>query len=341
MTPTVGGEHSVRADGSAEQRTAALGFGCASLYGLPARRDRMAVLETAYDAGIRRFDVAPIYGLGVAESELASFLNGRDDICVTTKFGIRPTRLCRVAGRIQPPARQVLRRSSGLKAKVKTSGAKRGSGTVGRLLYGAHDYSVGNARRCLTASLRTLRTERIDYFFLHEPVGQLGPGISELADYLDTEQSRGVIGHWGPAGDLSQMDGNLTELSRRASAMQFPYDLTGGFAGPDPEQQQRPTITFGFIAATLPIVRAVLEKDPALRRRCSDLLDADITDQRVVFALLVRDAVRRNPFGVVLLSSTKTENVRAACAAANVALRHEDEVAGTIRQACRATEAAR
>lgn len=340
MTPTVGGEQSVRAEGSAEQRTAALGFGCASLYGLPSRRDRMVVLETAYDAGIRRFDVAPIYGLGVAESELASFLKGRDDISVTTKFGIKPTRLCRVAGRIQPPARRVLRRSSGLKAKVKTSGAKRGSGTVGRLLYGTHDYSVDNARRCLTASLRTLRTDRIEYFFLHEPIGQLDPQIGELADYLDSEQSRGVIGHWGPAGDLSGVDGNLAALLRRASAMQFPYDLTGGFAGPDPEQQ-RPTITFGFIAATLPTVRAVLEKDPALRRRCSELLDADVTDQRVVFALLVRDAVRRNPFGVVLLSSTKTENVRAACAAASVALRHEDEVAGTIRQACLATEVGR
>jgi D-threo-aldose 1-dehydrogenase len=340
MTPTISGEQSVRADGSAAQRTAALGFGCASLFGLPSRRDRLAVLETAYDAGIRRFDVAPIYGLGVAEAELASFLKGRDDVSVTTKFGVRPTRLCRVAGRIQPPARRVLRRSSGLKAKVKTSGAKRGSGTVGRLLYGAHDYSVDNARRSLAASLRTLQADRIDHFFLHEPIGQLDSRIGELADYLDGEQARGVIGHWGPAGDLSGMDGNLGALLRRASAVQLPYDLTGGFSGPEPERH-RSTITFGFIATTLPVVRAVLEKDPALRRRCSELLDADVTDQRVVFALLVRDAVRRNPFGVVLLSSTKSENVRAACAAANVALRHEDEAAGTIRQACLAAEVAR
>lgn len=340
MTPTVSGEQSVRVDESVAQRTAALGFGCASLFGLPARRDRMAVLETAYDAGIRSFDVAPIYGLGVAETELASFLKGRDDISVTTKFGIRPTRLCRVAGRIQPPARRVLRRASGLKAKVKTSGAKRGSGTVGRLLYGAHDYSVDNARRSLTASLRTLQTERIDYFFLHEPLGQLDPRIGELADYLDGEQARGVIGHWGPAGDLSMMDGGLAELTRRASAMQLPYDLASGFSGPDPEQR-RSTITFGFIATTLPVVLEVLGKDPELRRRCCELLDADVADQRVVFALLVRDAVRRNPFGVVLLSSTKAENVRAACAAANVALRNEDEAAGAIRQACLATEVAR
>lgn len=331
MTPTISGEQSVRVDASAGQRTAALGFGCASLFGLPARRDRMAVLETAYDAGIRRFDVAPIYGLGVAEAELATFLKGRDDISVTTKFGIRPTRLCRVAGWIQPPARRVLRRSSGLKAKVKTSGAKRGSGTVGRLLYGAHDYSVDNARRSLAASLRTLQAERIDYYFLHEPTGQLDSRIGELADYLDAEQARGVIGHWGPAGDLSRMEGSLAELSRRASAMQLPYDLAGGFSGPDPERH-RSTITFGFIATTLPVVREVLGNDPELRRRCSELLDADITDQRVVFALLVRDAVRRNPFGAVLLSSTKAENIRAACAAASVALRNEDEAAGAIRR---------
>src|SRR5271168_4248279 len=96
-----------------------LGFGCASLYGLPGRRDRRAVLESAYDLGIRHFDVAPIYGLGIAEAELADFAKMRTDIRIATKFGIRPTVIGHLAGFVQPPIRRILQMSPAVKSKVK------------------------------------------------------------------------------------------------------------------------------------------------------------------------------------------------------------------------------
>jgi D-threo-aldose 1-dehydrogenase len=311
-----------------------LGFGCASLYGLPGKRDRRAVLESAYDLGIRHFDVAPIYGLGMAEAELADFARTRTDIRIATKFGIRPSVIGHLAGSVQPPIRRILQMSSALKSKVKQSGAAPDAGALGRVLYSRRDYSAANAHRALVSSLQALRTERIDYFLLHEPAGVPADAYSDLVDYLETERSRGVIGYWGPAGDLSGMDDAvLTALSARASALQFPYDLIAGYRGPRPERD-RPNITFGFLSGTLPRVNGVLSREPDFRQHCSELLDADLSDARTVLKLLIRDAVTHNRGGTVLLSSTKVKNLEMACASVDVALCNEAEVASMLRDKC-------
>ncbi len=73
------------------RQTTRLGFGCGSLMGATNRRDSLKLLEAAYEAGIRHFDVAPMYGYGEAESCLGEFLqHHHGQITVTTKFGIAP-----------------------------------------------------------------------------------------------------------------------------------------------------------------------------------------------------------------------------------------------------------
>ena len=310
-----------------------LGFGCASLYGLPGRRDRRAVLESAYDLGIRHFDVAPIYGLGIAEAELADFAQTRTDVRIATKFGVRPTGIGHLAGFVQPPIRRVLQMSSAVKSRVKQSGATPDAGIVGRVLYSHRDYSAATAQRALVSSLKALRTERIDYFLLHDPAA-LVDDFGDLVDYLENERRRGVIGYWGPAGDLSRMDDTaMAALSGRASALQFRYDLIAGRGGPPPEPD-RPHITFGFLSGTLPRILDILSREPEFQQRCSQLLDADLSDGRTVLKLLVRDAVMHNEGGTVLVSSTKVKNLEMACAAADAPLRNEAAVASMIRDKC-------
>ncbi len=48
-----------------------------------------AVLEAAWECGIRYFDTAPHYGLGLSERRLGAFLAGkpRDEFVVSTKVG--------------------------------------------------------------------------------------------------------------------------------------------------------------------------------------------------------------------------------------------------------------
>ena len=82
-----------------------LGFGTApigNLYRAISEDEAQAVLERAWDAGVRVFDTAPLYGLGLAETRLNRFLRGRprDDYVLSTKVG----RLLRVTGKLQREA---------------------------------------------------------------------------------------------------------------------------------------------------------------------------------------------------------------------------------------------
>lgn len=315
---------------NAAPAAAALGFGCAGLYALPSARDRRAMLESAHGLGIRHFDVAPTYGLGLAETELSDFLRTHTDVTVATKFGMRPSPIGRLAGVTQQPVRRGLNRFPKVQARIRGNPRVPGRGLIDRLLYTARDYSVDSARRSLMASLHALRVDHIDYFLVHEPAGRRADH-RDVVDYLERVRQNGLIGCWGPAGDLSRMDATLTYLSDRASAHQYPYDLIDGFAGPVPGPR---TVTYGFIGKTLPRVEQLIAGAPALRSYCSDLLDADLADRRTVIRLLTRDALLNNPAGTVLTSTTKSGNLLLLCEAAATPMRDESRVAGLLRREC-------
>lgn len=59
-------------------------------FGARSPSEAEAVLNAAYEAGIRRFDVAPNYGLGYAESLIGMVFAGVNDIEIYTKAGNRP-----------------------------------------------------------------------------------------------------------------------------------------------------------------------------------------------------------------------------------------------------------
>lgn len=310
----------------------AFGFGCAGLYGLPGRRERRVMLEAAYDAGIRHFDVAPMYGLGLAEGEMGDFMRAHSDVTVATKFGIKPTRLGAFAGLVQPPIRRALRALPSVKQKVRQSAPRGNAGTVGKMLYTPPDYSVASARRGLQDSLTALGTDHIDYFFLHEPHATFGAGFSDVAAYLEAERSIGTIRYWGVSGELVDVDADLDQIATMAPAVQHPYNFVSGHFGPGPQPGRR-TITFGFIASALAQVRQALGSDHGLRRRCEERLGASLQETSVLVGVLVRDALRHNKNGTVLLSSTKPENLNMAVSSAADGLDGETEVVDMIRSA--------
>ena len=74
-----------------------LGFGTAPVGGLyrPVSGDEAhATMTRAWDAGVRYFDTAPLYGLGQSETRLNRALAGRSGFIVSSKVGrlLRPTR---------------------------------------------------------------------------------------------------------------------------------------------------------------------------------------------------------------------------------------------------------
>lgn len=127
-----------------------LGFGTAplgNLYRAISDDDAHAVLEKAWELGVRYFDTAPLYGLGLAETRLNRFLRGkpRGDYVLSTKVG----RLLRRCG----PGEE--RTGEGkffdVPARVEV-----------------YDYSYDGVMRSLEFSLERLGADCIDILYAHD-----------------------------------------------------------------------------------------------------------------------------------------------------------------------------
>lgn len=131
-----------------------IGYGSAGLGRALSRRERIRLVEIAYDAGIRYFDTAPLYGAGAAEDALGRALRGRDDVTLSTKVGIVPHGLVGVA----------LRRPA----------------AGGR-------FAPADIRAQLEGSLRRLRREAVGVLLLHEVGAGDANGALEVLEHLRRE----------------------------------------------------------------------------------------------------------------------------------------------------------
>ena len=108
-----------------------------------------AVLEAAWESGIRYFDTAPHYGLGLAERRLGEFLRTkpRDQFVVSTK-----------AGRLLRPSPETSDKFDDEGQFVVPADVKR-----------VWDFSADGVRRSLEESLERLGLDAVDVLFLHDP----------------------------------------------------------------------------------------------------------------------------------------------------------------------------
>jgi D-threo-aldose 1-dehydrogenase len=88
-----------KAPSGAEISFTELGFGTApmgNLYRAHSNAEALVTMEAAWKQGIRYYDTAPLYGLGLSETRLNNFLKGkkRSDYVVSTKVG-RVMELCK------------------------------------------------------------------------------------------------------------------------------------------------------------------------------------------------------------------------------------------------------
>lgn len=140
----------------------ALGFGCMNLtwaYGPPVDKPHaLAMIRAAYDQGVTFFDTAEIYGPFTDEELVGEALAPvRDQVVIATKFGFD----------IDPATRQI----HGLNSRPE------------------HIQQVADA------SLRRLRTDRIDLFYQH----RIDPGvpIEDVAGAVRDLIQAGKVKHFG------------------------------------------------------------------------------------------------------------------------------------------------
>jgi D-threo-aldose 1-dehydrogenase len=314
-----------------EVTTSAVGFGCAGLFRIPQRAARRLTLDAAYDAGIRHFDVAPMYGLGLAEAELAPFLRWRRaDVTVTTKFGIEPTLLSKGIARVQRPARAFLAKRPAVGEELKVAGQGPRSGALGRLLYASPGYHRQAAQRGLERSLRALGTDYIDVFLLHDPTGDLITEAPNLIDFMNEQCRLGRIRCWGVTGQPSELPGLMQRLGQAVVA-QFRDDI---FDPPltDGRLPDGARITYGALAQALPLMRRFLVQSPGAAQVWSERLGMDLTEGSTLPRILLRAALGRNLAGPVLFSTTRPERARVAAEAATQSVGLSDAELTTVSE---------
>jgi D-threo-aldose 1-dehydrogenase len=159
-----------------------LGYGAANvgnLFRALTDDEAWAVLEAAWDAGIRYFDTAPHYGLGLSERRLGAFLQTkpRDEFVVSTKAGrlLRPN-----------PAHE----QGGLDTD--------NDFFVPDDLRREWDFREAGIRASIAESQERLGLDRIDLLYLHDPERHdLDLALAEAFPALEKVRSEGLVGAIG------------------------------------------------------------------------------------------------------------------------------------------------
>ncbi|MER7482551.1 aldo/keto reductase [Streptomyces sp. NPDC126510] len=166
--------------GSTGVRVTELSFGAAGIGNLfrpIADEAACAAVDAAWDAGIRTFDTAPHYGLGLSERRLGAALRDRprDTYTVSTKVG-----------RLLEPNPQ---------------GGRGDDLANGFAVSDTHrrvwDFSADGVLRSLEASLQRLGLDRVDVALLHDPDDHADQALREAYPALERLRDEGVIGAIG------------------------------------------------------------------------------------------------------------------------------------------------
>jgi hypothetical protein len=262
-------------------------------------RESLRLLETAYDAGIRHFDVAPSYGHGAAERCLGKFLRGKSQqVTVTTKYGILPplhSGLLDVARRC---ARPIVMKIPSLRQRVAQAVAGRKAP--------AH-FSVAEARASLTRSLRELGLERVDLWLLHETTAD-DLADDALLDFLQEQVRQGRIGGFGVGSGAGKVPALWEKRRAYCSVLQFEWPGFGADALPCPGAF---LIHHRVVQRHFAKLSAILEQDKGRLQLWSSAVDLDLADRQVLAALLLHAALRRQPGRMVLFSSRTLAHILA------------------------------
>jgi D-threo-aldose 1-dehydrogenase len=287
--------------GTSGRQTTRLGFGCGNIMGAMGRRDSLKLLESAYDAGIRHFDVAPRYGYGEAESCLGEFLQRHPgQITVTTKYGIFPakrTSLITVGRQIAGP---IVKNLPGVKqrlaqmAKATTRNKERPT------------FAAAQARASLDCSLAALRTGHIDLWLLHEATA------SDLQDdallrLLEDLVKQGTIGSFGIGSSADKISALLAERPAYCRTLQYEWSVLDAPIEPSgPFRIHHRALTTHFRG-----LHQALTKNKPLCKRWSHTINADLSDPKALACLMLKASLAMNPASIVLFSSKNPKHIQA------------------------------
>ncbi|MEU0835507.1 aldo/keto reductase [Streptomyces sp. NPDC005969] len=242
-----------------------LSFGAAAIGNLfreVAPAQAAAAVDAAWDEGIRYFDTAPHYGLGLSERRLGAALRHRprDSYVVSTKVG----RL------LDPLPADPITSYDGLSEGFAVPATHRRR----------WDFSADGVRRSIEDSLERLGLDRIDIAYLHDPDDHAEAAFREAYPALEKLRSEGVVGAIGAGMNQTAMltrflrdtdvdtvlcAGRYTLLDQSALAELLPEAtargrsvVVGGVFNSGLLADPRPGATYDYTAAPLTLLDRAL-----------------------------------------------------------------------------------
>ncbi|MEM6910430.1 MAG: aldo/keto reductase [Verrucomicrobiota bacterium] len=283
--------------------SSALGYGTTSFMSVGSTAERLALLDCAFDNGITHFDTAPLYGLGESERLLGQFLEGkRDRVTVTTKFGIEPSGAAKVRW-VNLLARRVFAVAPFTKRLLKLRPPSQDSN------WGIFD--PAKAKESLERSLRSLRTDYVDLFLLHEP-SPSDAASEALIEFLEEEVQRGRIRAYGCGGEGDTIEAIARESGPASGWLQFEDNAINRRLDKLSLSSKR-YITFAPFNSALETLRDWFSRNPKECRTWSDALQMDCSSAGELAAILQATSHHRNKCGILLFSSSNWERIAQAC----------------------------
>ncbi|MFJ6852520.1 aldo/keto reductase [Streptomyces sp. NPDC091271] len=258
--------------GSSAVEITELAFGAAAIGNLFTEVDpgqAAAAVDAAWDEGIRYFDTAPHYGLGLSERRLGEALRDRprDAYAVSTKAGrlLEPL----------PPAGTAAHRGLSDGFAVPHTHRRR------------WDFSADGVRRSIEDSLGRLGLDRVDIVYLHDPDDHGEAAFREGYPALEKLRDEGVVGAIGAgmnqtamltrflretdvdavlcAGRFTLLDHSALDTLLPEAAARGRSVVVGGVFNSGLLVDPRPGATYDYAAAPAPLleravrIRAVAE----------------------------------------------------------------------------------
>jgi D-threo-aldose 1-dehydrogenase len=146
--------------------------------------DALGTIDAAWAAGVRYFDTAPHYGLGLSERRFGARLahRPRDEFVLSTKIG------------------RVLVPSGAAPGAMDDEGF-----AVTASLRRVRDYTRDGVLRSLESSLARLSLDRVDIVFVHDPDDFYREALDGAFPALHDLRSQGVIRAYGAGMNQSEM----------------------------------------------------------------------------------------------------------------------------------------
>lgn len=273
--------------------TSRLGLGMATLMREGNSSRRLAVIEGALESGIRHFDVAPLYGLGLAEKELGRALEKCDhQTTVATKYGLRPTRIAQALSVTQGPLRRMIKASPALRKLARSYGGSSGVEPVP---------SIDDLNASVSRSLEYLRRDAVDLLLLHE-IAWSKPWSDVWIEASSTaKQPFRALGIASRRELLSDYPDDVTSGSHRVQTESNPFEVL---------EENHGSIYYGLVSGHLEVFTSFLSENIAAKASLEHLVGAPLRNATDLVVFLCSLQLARSRDSIVLIGSTKPHNIQ-------------------------------